>query len=150
MQRLHELGIVLPAVAQPKGEYVPAVQSGLLVICSGQTPVRDGVALFVGRVGAEVTAEQGKQAARQAGLNCLAAICSLIGSIDRIVRVLNLRGYVNSAPDFYAQPAVVNGASELMVQIFGDAGRHSRCALGVAGLPGNVPVEVELMVEVRN
>jgi len=147
-KKLSELGIEIPEVPAPAGAYVPAVQSGNLVFCSGQGPKKDGKQLFVGRVGQEVSLDQGYQAARTAALNCLAEIVSLVGSVNRIRRVVQVRGFVNSDPGFHDQPKVMNGASELLIEIFGDMGRHARCALGTNNLPGNIPVEVEMVVEV--
>jgi len=148
-RRIKELGISIPQLPPAAGAYVPAVRSGNLVYCSGQGPFKDGGFAYTGRVGTEVTAEEAYQAARIAGLNCLAEIRSVIGSLDNIKRVVQLRGFVNSDPDFHSQPQVINGASELMIEIFGDAGGHARCALGTNNLPANIPVEVEMVVEVQ-
>jgi enamine deaminase RidA (YjgF/YER057c/UK114 family) len=145
--RLKELGVSIPDVPPAAGAYVPAVQSGQLVFCSGQGPYKDGVQAYVGQVGSEVSLEDAYKAARIAGLNCLAEICSVIGSVNNIARVVQIRGFVNSDPQFHDQPKVVNGASELMLEIFGEAGKHARCALGTSNLPGNIPVEVEMVVE---
>jgi enamine deaminase RidA (YjgF/YER057c/UK114 family) len=146
--RLKELGILLPDLPPAAGAYVPAVRSGNLVFCSGQGPYRDGAFVFVGRVGEELSLEDGYEAARIAALNCLAEIRSLVGSINRIARVVQVRGFVSSAQGFTDQPKVVNGASELLLSIFGDAGKHARCALGTSILPANIPVEIEMVVEV--
>lgn len=145
--RLAELGIELPPVAAPVAAYLPAVRAGSLVYTSGQLPTAGGVLPATGRVGAEVTAEDAAGYARTCALNALAAVHDLVG-IDSIVRVVKLVGFVASAPGFGGQPAVVNGASELLGQIFGEAGRHARSAVGVAELPLNAPVEIELIVEV--
>jgi enamine deaminase RidA (YjgF/YER057c/UK114 family) len=142
--RLAELGIELPPVAIPVGAYLPAVRTGNLVYTAGQIP-REAPN---GKVGAEVSEEDGKAAARTCALQALAAVDALVG-IDSIARVVKVVGFVASAPGFGGQPAVVNGASELLGEIFGEAGQHARSAVGVAELPGNVPVEVELIVEVR-
>jgi enamine deaminase RidA (YjgF/YER057c/UK114 family) len=145
--RLTELGIELPAVAPPAGAYVPAVRSGSLVYTAGQVPFVDGVIAATGKVGAEIDPEAAKGHARICALNALAAVDALVG-IDAVVRVVKVVGYVASADGFTAQPAVLNGASELLGEIFGEAGRHARAAVGVAELPLGVPVEVELIVEV--
>lgn len=146
-QRLAELGITLPEVVPPVAAYVPAVRTGNLVYTSGQLPVVDGKLPAAGKVGAAVTPEQGKELARQCGLNALAAVHALVG-IDAVVRVVKVVGFVASAPGFVGQPGVVNGASELFGEIFGEAGAHARSAVGVAELPLDAPVEVEIIVEV--
>jgi len=145
--RLAELGLVLPAPAKPLAAYVPAVRTGGLVYTSGQLPLVDGGLTHTGKVGAEVTPEAAKDAARICALNALAAIDALVG-IDAVTRVVKMVGFVASAPGFNGQPAVVNGASELVGQVFGDAGAHARSAVGVAELPMEAPVEIELIVEV--
>ena len=145
--RLAELGVTLPAVATPLAAYVPAVRTGNLVYTSGQLPLEGGKPTHFGKVGAEVSPEDGKAAARTCALNGLAAIDALVG-LDAVVRVVKVVGFVASAPGFTGQPGVVNGASELPGQVFGDAGAHARSAVGVASLPLDVPVEVELIVEV--
>ena len=145
--RLRELGITLPPVATPAGAYVPAKRSGSYVYTSGQLPVVDGSPAGVGKVGAEVTVEQGYDLARISVLNALAAVDALVG-IDNVTSVVKVVGFVASAPGFTAQPKVVNGASELLGEIFGEAGKHARSAVGVAELPLGLPVEVELVVEV--
>lgn len=145
--RLAELGIELPPVAAPVAAYLPAVRTGSLVYTSGQLPTVDGKLPATGRVGAEVSAENAAGHARTCVLNALAAVHDLVG-IDSVVRVVKLVGFVASAPGFGGQPAVVNGASELLGQVFGEAGRHARSAVGVAELPLNAPVEIELIVEV--
>ncbi|MDF2583561.1 MAG: hypothetical protein K0R33_2204 [Mycobacterium sp.] len=145
--RLTELGIELPAVVAPLAAYVPAVRTGNLVYTAGQLPISDGALLATGKVGAEVTAEQAKDLARQCGLNALAAVHSLVG-IDAVVKVVKVVGFVASAPGFDGQPGVINGASELFGEIFGEAGAHARSAVGVSELPRNAPVEVEVIVEV--
>ena len=147
--RLAELGISLPEVVRPVGAYVPAVRSGSYVYVSGQLPLVGGKPVFAGKVGAEVTPEQGKEAARLSGINALAALASVVGSLDKVKRIVKVTGFVASAPGFTAQPGVVNGASELFKDVFGEAGRHARAAVGVAELPLGVPVEVELIAEVE-
>lgn len=147
-ERLTELGVTLPAVAAPLAAYVPAVRTGNLVYTSGQLPLEGGKPTHFGKVGAEVKPEDGKVAARTCALNALAAIDALVG-IDSVVRVVKVVGFVASAPGFTGQPGVVNGASEFLGEVFGEAGAHARSAVGVASLPLDVPVEVELVVEVR-
>lgn len=144
--RLDALGITLPAVAAPVAAYVPAVRSGAHVYTSGQLPFVNGALAAAGKVGTEVSAEQAKDLARSCALNALAAIHALVG-IDAVVRVVKVVGFVASAEGFTGQPGVLNGASELLGEIFGDAGAHARSAVGVAELPMNAPVEVELIVE---
>lgn len=146
-KRLAELGITLPSVAKPLAAYVPAVQTGNLVYTSGQLPLTEGKLTHAGKVGAEVTPEDAKAAARTCALNALAAIDALVG-IDRVTRVVKVVGFVASSPGFNGQPGVVNGASEFLGEVFGDAGIHARSAVGVAELPLDAPVEVELIVEI--
>lgn len=146
-ERLAELGITLPAVAAPVAAYVPAVQTGNQVWTSGQLPFVAGELPATGKVGIEVTAEEAADYARTAALNALAAVDALMG-IDKITRVLKIVGFVSSAEGFTGQPAVINGASNLIGEIFGEAGAHARSAVGVAELPLGAPVEVELIVEV--
>ena len=146
-ERLRELGISLPQVAAPVAAYVPAIRTGNQVWTSGQIPFVNGELAATGKVGAEVSAEDAYNYARIAALNALAAVDALVG-IDKVTRVLKIIGFVASAEDFGGQPAVINGASELMGEIFGDAGAHARSAVGVAELPLNSPVEVEIIVEI--
>ncbi|BBX84967.1 RidA family protein [Mycolicibacterium aubagnense] len=145
--RLAELGIELPEVVAPLAAYVPAVRTGNLVYTSGQLPMQGGTLPAEGKVGAEVSADDGKALARICGLNALAAVHALVG-IDSVVRVVKVVGFVASAPGFNGQPAVINGASELLGEVFGPAGAHARSAVGVSELPLNAPVEVELIVEI--
>jgi enamine deaminase RidA (YjgF/YER057c/UK114 family) len=145
--RLAELGITVPPVVPPVAAYVPAVQTGNYVYVSGQLPMVDGALAATGLVGADVTAERAKELARFAGINVLAAVEALVG-LDRVVKVVKSAGFVASAPGFTGQPAVINGASELFGEVFGEAGRHARSAVGVASLPLNAPVEVEAIVEI--
>jgi enamine deaminase RidA (YjgF/YER057c/UK114 family) len=145
--RLTELGLTLPSVAAPVAAYVPAVRSGNLVFTSGQLPMVEGSLAAAGKVGAEVEPETAKHLAQTCALNALAAIDALVG-LQSVVRVVKVVGFVASAPGFTGQPAVVNGASELLGNVFGDAGQHARSAVGVAELPLNAPVEVEVIVEV--
>jgi enamine deaminase RidA (YjgF/YER057c/UK114 family) len=147
LARLTELGIELPSVVPPVAAYVPAVRTGSLVYTSGQLPMAGGVMAQTGLVGGPVTAEQAKDLARTCALNALAAIDALVG-LDNVTRVVKVVGFVASAPGFTGQPGVVNGASELLGDVFGAAGVHARSAVGVAALPLDAPVEVELIVEV--
>jgi enamine deaminase RidA (YjgF/YER057c/UK114 family) len=145
--RLAELGLTLPDVVPPVAAYVPAVRNGSLVWTSGQLPMVQGQLVATGLVGADVTAEDAKDLARTCALNALAAVAS-VADLDSVVRVVKVVGFVASADGFHGQPGVVNGASELLGEVFGEAGRHARSAVGVAVLPLNAPVEVEIVVEV--
>ncbi|WP_208645116.1 RidA family protein [Rathayibacter festucae] len=145
-ERLAELGIELPAVAVPAGAYIPAVVEGNLVFTAGQIPFVDGALPATGKVGAGVEPEVAKDLARICALNALAAIADVIGSLDRVTRIVKVTGFVASAPGFNGQPGVINGASEVLGEIFGEAGKHARSAVGVAELPLDAPVEVELIV----
>jgi enamine deaminase RidA (YjgF/YER057c/UK114 family) len=147
-QRLSELGLTVPEVPKPVASYVPALRSGSHVFTSGQLPMRDGALMTVGKVGGEVTAEQAVECARQCALNTLAAVASVVGDLSAVRRIVKVVVYVASAPDFTGQPGVANGASDLFGSAFGDIGQHARSAVGVAVLPLNAPVEVELVVEV--
>lgn len=145
--RLEELGIRLPQVAKPLAAYAPAVQTGNLIFTAGQLPLQQGKLALMGKVGLSVSPEQGHALARICALNALAAVDALVG-IDAVRRVVKVVGFVASAPGFNGQPGVLNGASELLRQVFGDSGVHARSAVGVSELPLNAPVEVELIVEV--
>ena len=145
--RLAELGIALPAVAKPVAAYVPAARVGNQIWASGQLPSVDGVLTATGKLGAGVTIEQGTAAARVAVLNALAAVAAVAGGVDNVRRVVKVVVYVASTPEFTAQPAVANGASTLLGEVFGEAGAHVRSAVGVSVLPLDAPVEVELVVE---
>lgn len=147
-ERLAELGLTLPSVVAPVASYVPARRSGSFVYVSGQLPMVDGALPHTGQVGGEVSPEDATRLARACALNGLAAIDALVG-LDTVTGVVKVVGFVASAPGFTGQPAVVNGASNLLVDVFGEAGAHARSAVGVAALPLNAPVEVELIVEVR-
>jgi len=147
--RLEALGIVLPAAVAPAANYVPAVESRGLLHISGQIPVGPNGIEFVGKLGRELTLEDGRAAARLCAINLLAQAKAALGDLDRVGRVVKLVGFVNSDPDFTDQPKVVNGASDLMVEVFGDAGRHARSAVGVYQLPLGFAVEVDAIVEVR-
>lgn len=144
--RLAELGLTLPAVATPAGAYLPAVRSGSLVFTAGQLPLTGGALAATGKLGAEIDVPLGQRLARTCALNALAAVDALAG-LDAVQRVVKVVGFVASAPGFNDQPAVLNGASELFGELFGEAGAHARSAVGVAELPLNAPVEVELVVE---
>jgi enamine deaminase RidA (YjgF/YER057c/UK114 family) len=149
-QRLEELGIQLPDPARPLAAYVPTVRTGNLVYVSGQVPMVDGKPIHIGRLGGGgLGVEQGVEAAERCAVNVLAALKAELGELSRIRRIVKLTGFVASAPDFNDQPKVVNGASELFVKVFGDAGKHARSAVGMAALPLGVPVEVEAIVEVE-
>ncbi|MDP7706455.1 MULTISPECIES: RidA family protein [unclassified Mycobacterium] len=145
--RLEELGLTLPQVAAPLAAYVPAVRTGNLVYTAGQLPLVAGKLSATGKVGADVAPDVGKALARVCALNALAAVDSVAG-LDSVTRVVKVVGFVASAPGFHGQPGVVNGASELLAEVFGDNGVHARSAVGVAELPLNAPVEVEMIVEV--
>lgn len=147
--RLRELGIEIPPVPTPAAMYVPAVQTGNLVYTSGQIPTRGGTLIARGQVGMEVSVDTATEACRVACLNALAAVQSLAGSLERVERVVRVTGYVSSAGGFTDQPTVVNGASNLLVELFGERGQHARSAIGVAELPLDAPVEIELIVELR-
>lgn len=146
-EKLAELGFELPKIAAPVAAYVPAVVTGNLVFVSGQLPFVDGELPRTGYVGGDVTSDEAKDLARICALNALAAVDAAVGSLDRVVRVVKLGGFVASASGFTGQPAVINGASELLGEVFGEAGQHARAAVGVAELPLGSPVELDLIVE---
>lgn len=147
--KLKELGITLPQAATPLANYVPAVQSGNLLFIAGQLPLNDGVLAMEGKVGATVSIDQAVAGARQAALNIIAQTRNALGGdLDRVKRVVKMTGFVACTPDFAQHPTVINGASDLMVEVFGDAGRHARAAVGCPSLPRNAPVEVEAIIEV--
>jgi enamine deaminase RidA (YjgF/YER057c/UK114 family) len=147
-ERLAELGLTVPEVPAPVAAYIPAVRSGVHVVTSGQLPMRDGQLMATGKVGGEVTQEEAVECARQCGLNALAAVRAELGDLSQVKRVVKVVAYVASTPDFTGQPLVANGVSELLGEVFGDAGKHARSAVGVSVLPLDVPVEVEIIVEV--
>lgn len=147
-ERLAALGLALPPVAAPQAAYVPAVWTGGYVYVSGQLPFVDGKLQAVGKVGDGVSAEEAAGLARICALNGLAAAAAAAGGLDAIARIVKVTGFVASVPSFTGQPAVINGASELLIEVFGEAGRHARSAVGLAVLPLDSPVEVELIVEV--
>jgi enamine deaminase RidA (YjgF/YER057c/UK114 family) len=148
--RLAALGLTVPQVTIPLAAYIPAVRTGNLVYTSGQLPMIDGALAATGKVGGTVSAEEAAELAKICALNAIAAVRSLIGDLDKVVRVVKVVGFVASAPDFTGHPAVVNGASNLLKEAFGDAGVHARSAVGVAALPLDAPVEVEMIVEVAD
>lgn len=147
-RKLEQMGVELPTVVPPVANYVPAVRTGAFVYTSGQLPMVDGALAATGKVGAAVSPEQAADLARTCALNALAAVDALVG-IDAVVRIVKVVGFVSSAPGFHGQPAVINGASDVLGEIFGDAGVHARSAVGVSELPLDAPVEVELIVEVE-
>ena len=146
--RLQELGITLPAPPPPAGLYVPALQSGDMLYISGQVPLQDGKVIETGKCGDNITVERGAELARHCTLNALAIAREHLGSLDRVEQVVRVGGYVASAPGFGQQPQVINGASKLLLDVFGDAGQHARAAVGVAELPLNAPVELEFIFRV--
>jgi len=148
--KLKELGFVLPKPPEPIAAYLPALQVGNLLFLSGTTCYENGKLLFTGRVGAELTLEQGYQASRQTALNLLSVIKATLGDLDRVERVVKLNGYVNSAQEFDRQPEVINGASELLEKLYGERGRHARTSIGVSSLPAHIPVEIEMIVQVHS
>ncbi|HVL86432.1 MAG TPA: RidA family protein [Candidatus Thermoplasmatota archaeon] len=145
---LKQLGFAIPPMSKPMASYVPWVRAGNLVYVSGQGPMRDGKPTHVGYVGRDFTVEQGQEAARVTCLNVLAAVKDAVGDLDRVVRIVKVTGFVRSAPGFVDQPKVINGASDLLVQVFGEKGRHARAAVGVNELPIGIAVEIEAVVEV--
>lgn len=146
--RLAGLGLVLPPVAAPLAAYVPAVRTGSYVYTAGQLPLAEGKLLATGKVGAQISAEEAARLARTCALNGLAAVASVAGGLSAIRRIVKVTGFVASSPGFTGQPQVLNGASELLLEVLGEAGRHARSAVGVAELPLDAPVEVELIAEV--
>lgn len=148
-ERLAELGIELGEPSAPVANYVKAVRAGHLIFLSGHGPDKPDGGLVVGRVGQDLTLEEGQRAARLTGISLLATLKAEIGDLNRVKRVVKATGMVNSVPDFTQHPQVVNGFSDLMVEVFGDAGRHARAAVGMGSLPGNIPVEIDLVVEIE-
>ena len=148
-ENLKELGLSIPVAAKPVAAYLPATRTGNLIFTAGQLPMRDGSLVREGKVGQEVTVEEAKDLARLCALNCLAAVETLL-PIEKITRIVRVVGYVNGVRGFISQPAVMNGASELFVALWGESGKHARSAIGVADLPLNAPIEVELTVEVAD
>jgi enamine deaminase RidA (YjgF/YER057c/UK114 family) len=148
-ERLKRLGLELPDAVPPQGKYVPFVRAGNLVFTAGSGCYRNGEWVYQGRVPNEVTLDQAREAARITGMNLLTTLRAAVGSLDNIVRVVKVTGFVASAPGFSGQPEVVNGASELFLEVFGERGNHARSAVGVSQLPLNLPVEIEMIVEVE-
>ncbi len=148
-QKLKEMGIVLPESPKPLANYVRAVRAGNLLFVSGHGPYNDGKAILVGKLGKEVTIEEGYKTARNVAVNCLSSIRASLGSLDKVKRVVKLLGMVNCTEDFKDQPKVMNGASDLLVEVFGEAGRHARSAVGMQALPNQIPVEIEMILEVE-
>ncbi|WP_426449416.1 RidA family protein [Paenibacillus sp. S-38] len=149
-QRLQELGITLPPSPEPRFTYIPCSRTGNLIYLSGQDCRIDGELLYSGKLGREVTIEQGQAAARQTIINCLAVMKGYLGDLDRVERIVKLLGFVNSAPGFAEQPYVMNGASDLLVEVFGERGKHARSAIGTSELPFHTPVEIEVIAEIRD
>lgn len=148
-KKLAELGLVMPDVPTPGGSYVPVQISGNMAFTSGQTALINGERRYLGKVGKEVSLEEGVLSARDACLNCLASLKKELGTLDAVTKIIKLVGYVNSAPGFYQQPQVINGASDLLVELWGEVGRHARSAIGTAELPVNTSVELDLIVEIK-
>jgi enamine deaminase RidA (YjgF/YER057c/UK114 family) len=148
-KKMREMGIEIPDAPEPIACYVPAVQTGNLVFVSGQGCKRDGTLVHQGKLGKELTVEEGYEAAAVAAINCLAILKAHLGNLDRIKRIVKLLGFVASAPGFDKQPYVINGASELLANVFGEKGRHARSAIGVNELPSGIPVEIEIIVEIE-
>jgi enamine deaminase RidA (YjgF/YER057c/UK114 family) len=146
--RIKELGLELPTPTPPMGAYLKAVRSGNLLFLSGHGPQKDGMIQYRGKVGKDLALEEGCAAARLVALNCLSTIRAELGSLNRLHRVVKVLGFVNSAPGFTDHPKVINGASELLIEVFGENGRHARSAVGMAELPGNIAVEIEMIVEI--
>lgn len=149
-ERIKELGIELPDAPKPLAVYIPAMKVGQLVLTAGQLPLKNGKLIFEGKVGKNLSLEEGVKAAEQCAINCLSVIKSICGNIDNIEQIVKLTVFVNSSEDFSLQHLVANGASELIGKIFGEAGRHSRSAVGVSQLPLNAPVEIEMIAKLKN
>ena len=147
-KKLKELGISLPAPPKPVANYVPAVRAGNLLFVSGHGPYNDGKTMVSGKLGKELTIEEGYKTARNVALNCLASVQATLGDLNKVKRVVKLLGMVNCTEDFKDHPKVINGASDLLVEVFGDAGRHARSAVGMQSLPNGIPVEIEMVLEV--
>jgi enamine deaminase RidA (YjgF/YER057c/UK114 family) len=147
--KLKELGLELPPTPRPAANYVGAVQTGNLLFVSGHGPTKDGKFAYIGKVGKDLSVEEAYEAARLVALNCLASAKNVIGNLDRIKRVVKILGMVNCTADFGDQPKVINGASDLLVQLFGDVGRHARSAVGMQALPFGIAVEIEMIFELE-
>jgi len=148
-KKLEQMGYLLPAMPQPIAAYVPYRKTGNLIYISGQDCKVDGQLKYKGKVGKDVTEEEAYEASRIAAINLLSILKEAIGDLDKVIKIVNLHGFVNSAPGFVRQPAVINGASEFLIELFGERGKHSRCALAANELPFNTPVEIEMIVEVE-
>jgi enamine deaminase RidA (YjgF/YER057c/UK114 family) len=147
-KKLKEMGILLPEAPKPVANYVPAVKAGNLLFVSGHGPYNDGKTVLSGKLGKELSIEEGYKTARNVALNCLASTKATLGDLDKVMRVVKLLGMVNCTEDFKDQPKVINGASDLLVEVFGDKGKHARSAVGMQSLPNNIPVEIEMILEV--
>ena len=148
-EKIKSLGLTVPPAPQPVAAYVPAVKSGSYIYTSGQLPMVAGELKYIGKLGQELSVEEGYEAAKICALNCLGAVKSIIGSLDEVIKIVKLTGFVNSSEGFAAQPKVINGASDLLGEIFGEKGRHARSAVGVSELPLGAAVEIEMIIEVR-
>ena len=148
-EKIKELGIEIPRIPKPKFSYVPGVITGNIIYVSGQTPTKEGKLVYRGKLGRELKIEEGYEAARLAAINCVAELKLILGDLDRVKRIVNVGGYVASDEGFAKQPAVVNGASDLIVEIWGEDGKHSRKAIGVYDLPDGAPVEIDLIAEIK-
>lgn len=150
-ERLKNLNIILPQAPAPKGAYTGCVRTGNLVFISGQGPAVQGTPVYIGKVGETVSCSEAYDSARLCGINLLTQLKANLGSLDKVKKVVSIHGYVNCTPDFFEQSLVINGASDLMIEVFGnEKGSHSRCAVGVAALPGNISTEVEMIVEISD
>lgn len=149
-QKLKEMGITLPETSEPRFSYIPCNQTGNLLYLSGQDCRINGDLMYEGKLGNEITIEQGQEAARQTIINCLAVLKTYLGDLDRVVKIVKMLGFVNSAPGFADQPYVINGASNFLIEVFGDNGKHARSAIGTSDLPFHTPVEIELIVEISS
>lgn len=147
-KKLKELGISLPELSNPIGNYVPAVQAGNLLFVSGHGPYNDAKTIISGKLGKELSFEEGYKTARNVALNCLASVKAILGDLNKVRRVVKLLGMVNCTEDFKDHPKVINGASDLLVEVFGEAGKHARAAVGMQSLPNEIPVEIEMIIEV--
>jgi enamine deaminase RidA (YjgF/YER057c/UK114 family) len=147
-KRLKELGVALPEAPKPVANYVPVVKAGNLLFVSGHGPYKDGKTILSGKLGKELTIEEGYKSARNVALNCLASVKATLSDLNKVKRVVKLLGMVNCTEDFKDQPKVINGASDLLVEVFGEAGKHARSAVGMQSLPNGIPVEIEMILEV--
>lgn len=148
-EKLNNMGVNIPAAPKPVAAYLPAVLAGCYVFTSGQLPLAEGKLMFTGKLDRDLTLEEGRQAARQCAINCLAAVKGVIGTLDSIERIVKITGFVNSASGFTGQPQIINGASDFLIEVFGERGQHARSAVGVNELPLNSVVEIEMIVQVK-